>query len=175
MLSLQHDQLVLFLYQQAAVHAIKLPAWVAHSHLTCTCLANPLGPIKWSSQCVFLVTCCALQQFDPHVVIQPMSNGTCVKLFETHSRVFRNLTSKPRGNTQVGPLLIDPRYSRRRHSVLTRALCWVSLGWGEACAASHAQPTSVALASGGCTPAEREDCRSCRSTVCTTSRRHSMR
>jgi len=30
-----------------------------------------------------------------------MSNGTCVKLFETHSRVFRNLTSKPRGNTQV--------------------------------------------------------------------------
>lgn len=43
-----------------------------------------------------------LQQFDPHVVIQPMSNGTCVKVFETHSRVFRNLTSKPRGNTQVG-------------------------------------------------------------------------
>lgn len=42
-----------------------------------------------------------LQQFDPHVVIQPLSNGTCVKVFETHSRVFRNLTSKPRGNTQV--------------------------------------------------------------------------
>jgi hypothetical protein len=41
------------------------------------------------------------QQFDPHVVIQPMSNGTCVKVFETHSRVFKNLTSKPRGNTQA--------------------------------------------------------------------------
>jgi hypothetical protein len=43
----------------------------------------------------------ALQQFDPHVVIQPYPNGTCVKLFETQSRVFRNLTSKPRGNTQA--------------------------------------------------------------------------
>eukprot|EP00882_Tetradesmus_deserticola_P008371 GHRQ01008828.1.p1 GENE.GHRQ01008828.1~~GHRQ01008828.1.p1 ORF type:complete len:465 (+),score=149.32 GHRQ01008828.1:352-1746(+) len=41
------------------------------------------------------------QQFDPHVVIQPMPNGTCVKLFESSSRVFRNLTSKPRGNTQA--------------------------------------------------------------------------
>jgi hypothetical protein len=41
------------------------------------------------------------QQFDPHVVIQPMANGTCVKVFETHSRVFKNLTSKPRGNTQA--------------------------------------------------------------------------
>lgn len=30
-----------------------------------------------------------------------MSNGTCVKVFETHSRVFKNLTSKPRGNTQA--------------------------------------------------------------------------
>jgi hypothetical protein len=43
-----------------------------------------------------------LQQFDPHVVIQPLPNGTCVKLFETPARVFRNLTSHPRGNTQVG-------------------------------------------------------------------------
>jgi hypothetical protein len=42
-----------------------------------------------------------MQQFDPHVVIQPMPNGTCVKLFESSSRVFRNLTSKPRGNTQA--------------------------------------------------------------------------
>jgi hypothetical protein len=42
-----------------------------------------------------------VQQFDPHVVIQPMPNGTCVKLFESSSRVFRNLTSKPRGNTQA--------------------------------------------------------------------------
>lgn len=41
------------------------------------------------------------QQFDPHVVIQPHSNGTCTKLFESPSRVFRNLTSKPRGNTQA--------------------------------------------------------------------------
>eukprot|EP00775_Hariotina_reticulata_P011142 gene11142-11295_t len=41
------------------------------------------------------------QQFDPHVVIQPYPNGTCVKVFETQSRVFRNLTSKPRGNTQA--------------------------------------------------------------------------
>jgi hypothetical protein len=42
-----------------------------------------------------------MQQFDPHVVIQPMPNGTCVKLFDSSSRVFRNLTSKPRGNTQA--------------------------------------------------------------------------
>ncbi len=49
------------------------------------------------------------QQFVPHVVIQPYPNGTCVKLFETSSRVFRNLTSKPRGNTQA--LLIPAAFS----------------------------------------------------------------
>ena len=41
------------------------------------------------------------QSFDPHVVIQPSPNGTCTKVFETNSRVFRNLTSRPRGNTQA--------------------------------------------------------------------------
>ena len=41
------------------------------------------------------------QQFDPHVVIEPLPNGTCVKAFETSSRVFSNLTTKPRGNTQA--------------------------------------------------------------------------
>lgn len=51
---------------------------------------------RYSVACAFL-----LQQFDPHVVIQPLPNGTCVKLFETSSRVFRNLTSRPRGNTQA--------------------------------------------------------------------------
>jgi len=41
------------------------------------------------------------QSFDPHVVIQPYPNGTCVKVFETTSRVFKELGSKPRGNTQA--------------------------------------------------------------------------
>jgi len=41
------------------------------------------------------------QQFDPHVVIEPFANGTCAKVFETNSRVFKNLTTKPRGNTQA--------------------------------------------------------------------------
>jgi hypothetical protein len=41
------------------------------------------------------------QTFDPHVVIEPFPNGTCVKAFETSSRAFRNLTTKPRGNTQA--------------------------------------------------------------------------
>eukprot|EP00879_Flechtneria_rotunda_P011483 GHRR01011996.1.p1 GENE.GHRR01011996.1~~GHRR01011996.1.p1 ORF type:complete len:269 (+),score=43.57 GHRR01011996.1:125-931(+) len=49
------------------------------------------------------------QQFDPHVVIQAHPNGTCVKLFETPTRVFRNLTSKPRGNTQA--VLVPAAYS----------------------------------------------------------------
>jgi hypothetical protein len=35
------------------------------------------------------------------VVIQPYPNGTCVKVFETTSRVFKELGSKPRGNTQA--------------------------------------------------------------------------
>lgn len=38
-----------------------------------------------------------------------MPNGTCVKLFESSSRVFRNLTSKPRGNTQA--LLVPAAFS----------------------------------------------------------------
>jgi hypothetical protein len=35
------------------------------------------------------------------VVIQAHSNGTCVKVFETSSRVFKELGAKPRGNTQA--------------------------------------------------------------------------
>lgn len=44
---------------------------------------------------------CPFQTFDPHVVIQAHSNGTCVKVFETSSRVFKELGAKPRGNTQA--------------------------------------------------------------------------
>jgi hypothetical protein len=50
-----------------------------------------------------IVFACSLlwQSFDPHVVIQPYPNGTCVKIFETRSRVFNELGNKPRGNTQA--------------------------------------------------------------------------
>ncbi|GBF90891.1 hypothetical protein Rsub_03746 [Raphidocelis subcapitata] len=41
------------------------------------------------------------QQFDPHVVIEPHPNGTCTKVFETSSRAFQQLPTKPRGNTQA--------------------------------------------------------------------------
>jgi hypothetical protein len=41
------------------------------------------------------------QTFDPHVVIEPYPNGTCVRVFETPGRAFKHLPSKPRGNTQA--------------------------------------------------------------------------
>jgi hypothetical protein len=50
----------------------------------------------WCHVCMLL-----WQSFDPHVVIQPYPNGTCVKIFETTGRVFKELGSKPRGNTQA--------------------------------------------------------------------------
>lgn len=53
------------------------------------------NPFIWKGRLFFS------QQFDPHVVIEPLPNGTCVKAFETSSRAFRNLTAKPRGNTQA--------------------------------------------------------------------------
>lgn len=45
-----------------------------------------------------------LQSFEPHVVLQPHPNGTCVKVYETRSYVFSKDIARggtPRGNTQA--------------------------------------------------------------------------
>jgi hypothetical protein len=52
------------------------------------------------------------QQFDPHVVIEPYPNGTCVRVFETPSPAFARLPSKPRGNTQA--VLVPAAFSGER-------------------------------------------------------------
>jgi hypothetical protein len=53
------------------------------------------------------------QTFDPHVVLEPYPNGTCVRVFETpSSRAFAHLPSKPRGNTQA--VLVPAAFSGER-------------------------------------------------------------
>jgi hypothetical protein len=42
-----------------------------------------------------------MQSFDPHVVIKPAPNGTCVKAYHTESPLLQRLPAKPRGNTQA--------------------------------------------------------------------------
>lgn len=42
-----------------------------------------------------------MQSLDPHIVIKPYPNGTCIKVHESTSDVFGALPARPKGNTQA--------------------------------------------------------------------------